>query len=329
MKSGVQYVRGLWEIFTHLKARSIPRVIGRIVCGYLLGILESIIDSEPNGPVAHRPVFFLGAPRSGTTLAMQVITDVFDIGYISNLHCRYYGAPALAERLFGPTTGRARSDYTSVHGRTEGNYAPAECGDWWYRFFRRRPPYVTLREVDARKMARFRKSIASLIRAFDAPVLFKNPYASLRIQAIAKYVPEALFIVIHRDEIDNGHSLLEVRKKVHGDYASWWSMEPQAVEELKNLPAHQQVIEQVRHIHSTIKKDLMLSDVGPSRCFNLHYEALCGDPAGVMDQLQEFFEANGCQVGRLGAAPEPFDRRREVRIDSNLYAAMAQYVQQH
>lgn len=311
------------------KVRSIARVIARVVCGYCLGIVESRMVAAQETRLRHRPVFFLGAPRSGTTLAMQVITDVFDIGYINNLHCRYYGAPALAEQILGPTTGRARSDYKSVHGRTKGPYAPAECGDWWYRFFRRRPPYVTLAEVDAKKMLRFRRSIATLIHVFDRPVLFKNPYAALRIQAIAKYVPEALFIIIHRDETDNGHSLLEVRKKVHGDYARWWSMEPQAVEELRRLPAHEQVIEQVRHIHATIKNDLYLGDVEPSRCFDLHYEALCENPAGVMDQLQDFFEANGCKVGRVRTAPAPLDRRREVRIDPDLYAALAEYVQQH
>lgn len=321
-------MRRVLEYATEIRMRSIPRVFARIVLGYLLGVVESKILRGPDKRLLHRPVFFLGAPRSGTTLAMQVITDVFDIGYISNLHCKFYGAPALAERVFGPTTGRARSDYESVHGRTKGRYSPAECGDWWYRFFRRRPPYVTLSEVDAEKMARFRESIAALIRVFDRPVLFKNPYASLRIQAIAKYVPEALFIIIHRDEIDNAHSILEVRKNVHGEYAKWWSMEPEAVEDLYKLPAHAQVIEQIRHIHSAIKNDLALSGVGPSRCFDLHYETLCSNPAELMDQLQEFFELNDSQVDRLGDAPAPFQRRREVRVDPKLYAAMVEYAQQ-
>lgn len=89
--------------------------------------------------------------------------------------------------------------------------------------------------------------MAALTNAFGRPILFKNLYAPLRIQAIAHHLPESLFIITHRDEVDNGHSLLEVRKKVFGSYHQWWSMEPPDTESLKRLPAHQQVKEQIRH----------------------------------------------------------------------------------
>ncbi len=38
---------------------------------------------------------FLYLVRLGrrSTLMMQVITDVFDFGYLSNAHCRYFGCP--------------------------------------------------------------------------------------------------------------------------------------------------------------------------------------------------------------------------------------------
>lgn len=300
--------------------------LSRIFGGPVLAQLEALLYRKPKDLLAHPPIFFLGAPRSGTTLAMQVITDVFDVGYLSNFHGKYFGAPALAEMVFHPIHDRPRSSYHSVHGRTDRPYDPSECGQWWYRFFRRQPRYVDLGGVSNRNMECFRGSVASLIRAFGKPVLFKNPHAALRIQPITKYIPESLFIIMVRDELDNAHSLLEVRKRVYDDYEKWWSMEPPAVTELEKLPAHQQVVEQIRHIYSTIDKDLAISGVDPKCCFRLSYEELCVNPEKEMNRLDEFFQANRCKVARRFAPPEPFRRREKVRIDPELFESLKNYV---
>ncbi|AGA88906.1 hypothetical protein Thimo_0029 [Thioflavicoccus mobilis 8321] len=292
---------------------------------HLLGHVESGLAPDPHGPLRHPPIFFLGAPRSGSTLAVQIITDALDVGYISNRHCQWFGAPALAEKLFHPSRNRPTSDYRSRHGVTDGWHAPAECGEWWYRFFRRRPPYVRLDEVDPDKMRAFRRSVASLTNAFDRPIVFKNLYASLRIQGIAQYLPESLFIVTHRDEVDNGHSLLETRQRVFGDYQTWWSMEPPETEALKKLPPHEQVIEQIRHIHAVIETDLAGAGVSESRRFDLTFEKFCSSPAELIGELELFFVRNGCTVQRLTNPPEKFEPRKIVRIDKALYSAMEHY----
>lgn len=308
--------------------RRVVNKLFRVCGGVLLAKFEPMLYRKANGPLVYPPVFFLGAPRSGTTLAMQVITDVFDIGYISNFHCRFFGAPALAEMLFHPIEGRPRSSYFSIHGRTGASYDPSECGEWWYRFFRRSPRYVDLGGASDQKMIRFRGSVVSLIQAFGKPVLFKNPHAALRIQPIVKYIPEALFIIVERDELDNAHSLLEVRKKVYGNYDRWWSMEPPEIKELEKLPAYQQVVEQVRQIYSTIIKDLSVSKVAPSACFTLKYEQLCQDPEKEMQRLDQFFRANKCEIARLHEPPGPFARREEVRIDKELFENVKKYAQE-
>lgn len=299
----------------------------RIIGGSFLSFFEPILYKKVRSTLSHPPVFFLGAPRSGTTLAMQVITDVFDIGYISNFHCRFFGAPALAEVMFHPIDGRPRSSYSSVHGKTDAPHDPSECGEWWYRFFRRSPRYVDLPSVSERNMACFRGSVASLIHAFRKPVVFKNPHAALRIQPIARYIPEALFIIMEREELDNAHSLLEVRKKVYGTYDKWWSMEPPQFKELEKLSAHEQVVEQIRHIYSTINNDLDISGIAPSNCFTLKYEQLCQDPEKEMERLNQFFKLNKCEVQRLHRPPKPFIRRDKVRIDLELFENVKKYAQ--
>lgn len=298
-----------------------------ILGGRLLSPLERVTMRNSDDILLHPPIFFLGAPRSGTTLAMQVITDVFDLGYLSNFHRYYYGAPGVAEKLFDPNKGRPQSNYRSKHGETIMMSEPSESSQWWYRFFRKFPRYVDLSGADKKKMVRFRKSIQSMIIACKKPVLYKNPHAALRIQPIAKYIPESLFIIMKRDEVENAHSLLEVRKKVHKDYQKWWSMEPPSIDELKKLPAHEQVVEQIRHIHSTIDQDLRLSGVGPSRCFSLKYEDLCDNPEKEMDRLQAFFKSNHCRVARRFEPPAPFSKRNEIRIDKVLYEKVKKYAE--
>ena len=209
---------------------------------------------------------------------------------------------------------------------TEGWHAPAECGEWWYRFFRRKPSYTQLDDVDPKKMRAFRCSIASLTNALDRPILFKNLYASLRIQAIAHYLPESLFIVIHRNEVDNGHSLLEGRDRVFGNYQTWWSIEPPEIEVLKKLPAHEQVIEQIRHTYRTIDSDMKLAKIDSKRRMDFTYEDFCDSPASIVESVCSFLKQNGCQVkSRDIVLPESFARRQELHIDKKLYESLRRY----
>jgi hypothetical protein len=293
----------------------------------LLGRVEALFSPQSHLPISHPPIFFLGAPRSGSTLAMQTITECFDLGYLSNCHATWYGFPSLAEKLFRPTGNRPNSNFKSLHGDVEGHYAPSECGKWWYRFFRSDPSYIKLEEINTSQMQLFRKSIASLTNAFDRPVIYKNLYASLRIHAIAQFIPESLFIVTHRNEVDNGHSLLEVRQKVLGDYTKWWSMKPPEYERLKKLPSHEQVIEQVRHIKHLIETDLGQAKVSSSRIFNLSFDELCLKPSQVIDDFEKFLYGNGCNISRNTNPPTEFEQRKDIKIERNLFLVMKSYAE--
>lgn len=292
---------------------------------YFLANIENLLSPSSALPLSYPPIFFLGAPRSGSTLAIQTITDCLDLGYISNSHANWYGFPGLAEFLFKPTAKRPSSDYTSHHGIARGGYAPSECGNWWYRFFRTHPSYVGLNDVDVKKMELFRKSISALTNSFDRPVIFKNLYASLRIIPITHFIPESLFIITHRDEIDNGHSLLEVRKKVFGNYKTWWSMKPPGHEKLDDLPPCKQVIEQIRHIQDLIKRDLKNAKVPKSRIFHISFDELCSNPNHLIKRFKGFLTRNGCQVKRIGYPPDNFKQRASINIEDNLFRKMRNY----
>ncbi len=290
----------------------------------LLDKLEVILTDKGETPLRHPPIFIIGAPRSGSTLLYQAMTEYYDVGYLSNLHCRFYGAPSWLERIVRPLRWRKPSNFTSMHGVTKGIAAPSECGEFWYRFFRRKPQYIPMEAVKNRQLQRMRGAVRALIHAFDKPILFKNMNCALRLYPTAKILPEALFIVTQRNLLDNAHSLLEVRKKVHNDYKTWWSMEPLEINNLKKLPAHEQVTEQVRHIMKMIAKDANV--IGINRFFYVDYEDFCKNPKKCLKQLNDFFAMHKLYLETRGKIPSHFKQKKTVQIDNELYKQLLEYI---
>jgi hypothetical protein len=279
------------------------------------------IDSRPVARTSDRgsaPLLILGAPRCGSTLLYQVMAASFDVSYLTNLHCRMYGSPALAERLVrGRRTG---VEYSSRYGTTAGLLAPAECGEFWYRFFRRSPQHVPLGAESTAAMDRLRASVSRLEQAAGRPLVFKNLICSLRVGPIAAALPDALFLVLHRDLVENAQSLLAARMQIRGSYADWWSAEPPGVERIRGLPPEQQVVEQVRGVYSAI--DAERAEAGAGRFLDLSYEDLCRDPEAMLRTIAEFCAGRGLELRRVGDPPPAFTATSGVRIDPELYRSL-------
>lgn len=272
-------------------------------------------------------LFIIGAPRSGSTLLYQVLVDRYRVGYLCNLHSLFYGCPSFVEVLLRCTRNKSLSDYRSLHGKTKGAYAPSECGRFWYRFFRVKPTYVSLADADPSKMQDFSRCVSLLLRAFGGPLIFKNLFCSLRLFPIATYLPNSYFIVIHRDWVDNGESILKGREKTYGNVQRWWSTEPPNLSKLLQLPPEEQVIEQIVSIHEEIER--ARASIGDNRFIDISYEELCQDVHKTIQDL-------GCELNRRGIAlevkhdlcklPKMFDRRKERVIDPELYRKLVAYV---
>ena len=94
-------------------------------------------------------------------------------------------------------------------------------------------------------------------------------------------------------------------------------MEPQQ-KKIKKLPAHEQVVEQIRDIHTTIENDLIQAHVPKDKIFRLS-KTLCSDTCYI-GRFRSYFKVNHCNVKRTGNIPKRFLRREEVRINSDLYS---------
>src|SRR5690625_5302003 len=85
----------------------------------LLDRIDVLASPAAERMLPHVPIFIIGAPRSGSTLLFQALTDAFDVGYLTNRHCQYFGSPRLCEQLFRPLKNKRNSSFSSHHGSTE------------------------------------------------------------------------------------------------------------------------------------------------------------------------------------------------------------------
>jgi hypothetical protein len=262
-------------------------------------------------PLDHRPVFIVGAPRSGSTLLYQLVVVRFDVAYLSNLHCRLHGAPSIVERLAGRRI-EPPEVFSSDHGRTDGRAAPSECGPYWYRFFRRSPQYVPLEDADPGALRDLRASVRALGDAAGRPIVFKNLINSLRLEPLGAAFPEALFLVVQRDLADNVASILAARRTVVGDEAAWWSAEPPGADELRGQPPEAQAVGQVTAIHELIEG--ARQRLGPERFLDIAYEQLCADTHAVLAEISGFASSHGVELGLRRSVPPHFETGRGSRL---------------
>lgn len=283
--------------------------------------LETAPSDPDHARLRHPPLFIVGAPRTGSTLLYQLVVHRFDVGYLSNRHCRLYGAPSLVERLRPP---REAPDLESRYGRTAGPDAPSECGEYWYRFFRQTPQYVARAEMPEHQRRRLRASIRAFGDAASRPIVFKNLICALRLGPLAKALPEAVFVTISRDLLATATSLLAGRKDLFGDYAHWWSSEPPGIDGFRSRPPHEQVVEQVRRIEEVIERDR--EAIGDERFFTLTYEGLCEDPGEALARIAALAERNGFRLTPVRAVPARLEQARPHAIDPDLHERLAAYV---
>jgi hypothetical protein len=296
------------------RARKLPRFVwSRSLRGMNKGLaaLETRGDGGGQGPLPQKPIFVVGAPRSGSTLLYQLLVVRFDVAYLSNLHCRFFGAPALVERAVGKRL-RPPDDFSSRFGSTQGLAAPSECGPYWYRFFRKSPQHVSLVDADPAQLERLRQSVRAFAGAAGRPLVLKNLVNSVRLAPLAAALPEALFVVVRRDEADTAASILAGRRAVHADESEWWSVEPPQLERLRALPPEEQALEQVRAIESLVEETK--EEIGRERFLDLRYEELCADTHRALGSIAAFAERHGVDLRIRRDVPARFEPGAHSRL---------------
>jgi len=270
--------------------------------------LERILSSPstPRWP----PIFIIGAPRTGSTLLYELLTNRYALAYIDNFmarRVRQMRARALVSRW--RHDNRPHGHFSSNHGQTPGSNGPNECGAFWYQWFPRDPPYSPPGTLSEAQIQQLQRAVAGIEHATGRPVVFKNLFCSLRIGVLAEAFPEARFIWCRRDVAAVARSLLRGRHARFGDYETWWSVKPPGYEKLAQLPPAEQVVGQVIETERLIEEDLA-RHVREDRVMRCEYDRLCQQPRAVLSDCRSWLQDAAIPVADRGEIPASFSVSR-------------------
>ena len=276
----------------------------------------------PAGSTLRYPVIFVvGAPRSGTTLIHEAIVQAFRVGFFSNLHHRYYMAPAVAESIYGISEKiPASGSYASDLGHINGLYRPSECWNFWYRFFPRQPHHVKSGALTESTLTGIHSEFLRLESLLERPFVVKNLPCAMRIEAIREAIPNSLFLYVKRGIINNALSILSARRKLMSNANEWWSVQPPNIAELIHGTPEEQSVNQVNSINLEIERCRRL--LGTADFLDISYEEFCGDTALVLQDIVNFLRDHGCQIERRHTIPDKFPSRDKYASRSPEYLAI-------
>lgn len=252
----------------------------------------------------HQPIFIVGAPRTGSTILYQIVTNKIKTLYIDNLvdlwHRNFFFGFWLSYNRFNH---RPHNCFTSRHGNTNhcGLRGPSECGRFWYRWLPTQKHFVDQKEVSENEVDELSKNIFSVINKYQLPLVFKNLNAGQRMRLIAEIAPNAKFIFVKRDPLYTAQSIFKAKQKVGLRPDEWWSVKPKNYNELLNLPCEEQIVKQIFFLEKQIIQDSKLFP--EENLFTVQYETLMQNSEQTLDDIYKFI-GNEYETRQGATSPE-------------------------
>ncbi len=219
------------------------------------------IKKYSNQPLKHQPVFIIGAPRTGSTILYQTLTNQLDVLYVDNITCRFdknfFFGFWVSDKLYKQ---KAHNCFKSNHGDTTkcGLHAPSECGGFWYRWLPTNKHFIDYEDITDEMVKKIREEITTVINYFDKPIVFKNLNAGQRLRLLSRCFPKAKFIFMKRESIFTAQSILKAKRKVDIADNEFWSVMPKNYKILEKLNSYEQIIKQIYYIERQIIEDSKL-----------------------------------------------------------------------
>lgn len=287
------------------------------------------LELDERWPTIH----VIGPPRSGTTLATQLIAAHLDVGCINNLVAAFWAAPVhgirLAKKLL-PIP--APSTYESHFGRTQSISEPHEFGYFWASLLGyREMSEPTSEQIAAVDWDRVRTTLLNMNEAYDRPTLFKSFVAAFYLPGLLRALPRTCLIRMRRAPIDNALSVLKMRREYASDPSVWVSLRPREYAWLKSESLPRQAAGQVVFTHAAIDRalGLGLAQAQHPHVLDVDYEQMCANPAEFLGQVQRMLAGAGADVELVRAAPNPFELGRTAASSNDeldeLEAAIAEF----
>jgi hypothetical protein len=222
------------------------------------------------------PIFIVGAPKSGSTLIYQLLILNYGFSFIHNFCTISPSLPGLLTRLARPVFRYPSDIRKNKLGFIPGLWAPSEAGALMNKWFGL--------EISGHP----EKSIANIQRILKAPFLIKNTYNSGRVERILDRFPDAVFIHIQREPLENIISnYIQARNRPRLKFGYY----PETNIQFKNL--QEQESWRVLKINRAIE---MLADTRKMSYIRVRYEELCPDAESVLRNIVRTLESFNIRI---------------------------------
>ena len=247
----------------------------------ILPIFERYLASKVYGcECLAKPVFILGAPRSGTTFLYELLNSQFNTVYFSNLSSLLYKTPLLADWLCHDRNNKGFRGKSS-YGYVDGICSPSEARaifDYW------------LGKVDNNSIDRdntnndFAAAVSRLEQRTGRVFVAKNLNNIHRIDQLKKIFPDAIYLWIKRDPSFVAQSILIARMNLFSNESAWFSVRPKDYQKLSKLEPEEQIAWQIRFVDEEIESKLD----SHASLFEVSYHDLCSSPETELNRIREF-----------------------------------------
>lgn len=253
-------------------------------------------------------VFVIGPPRSGTTLAMQLLVHCFRLGYVDNLMARFWEVPIHGARLSRIVLPVCRTaSFSSEYGVTPLLTDPHEFGYFWSSWLGSRDQVKNTEQVDWGQLC---STLCLLAGEFAFPVAFKNLLLNHHVEGLAASLPSSLFIRIKRHPLDNAISILRAREAYYGDRNCWWSLRTGWHKGIEDRCWTEQIASQLATLQRMLDDSLSLVKEHSSvAVVEFDYEHICNAPELFLEQVQHACTRLGAVLDKTNPAPSLSPRR--------------------
>jgi hypothetical protein len=212
-----------------------------------------------------RPIFIVGAPRSGTNIFYRTFARHPDLAWISNITKKVPSSLWLTRLIM-----LFRHDHR-----------PTEANNVWQKFTRGDDEALGRDDVGPGARTYLRRVLQNNLRIFAKPrFVNKCPGNSVRIDFLKEIFPDAVFIHILRDGRAAAYSILRSRQ---GHSGAYWSVKPPGWRSLLNVP-----LVDASALQWKMTVEAVLESAGklpPEQFMEVRYEEFVARPAEVFRRV--------------------------------------------
>ncbi len=273
--------------------------LGRAVQRSNLGLGRAVetwwLRSSDRGPIRMPLIAVCGAPRTGSTLTYQLLTQAFDVSFISNLQNVLFRTPLLGQVLAARIGGSYVSDYRSAGGFVAGLNGPAEAMHFW-RYWCDHQLTDSPPKPHPRRLARLQRVLNAIYRRAERPFLSGYLPHSFYTRQLGEMFPACLFVRTDRDMLDAAYSALKrwrvtAHESLSDDLGLFYGTRPPEV--LGEMTQQEYVARQQYFVARQLDA---AEERHPQRFFHADYAAVCADPRSLISRLGEALASAGIEV---------------------------------